>query len=399
MCDTLYKHFPSGESLFLKNSDRSPNEPNLLMYYERRKAGPALKCTYITIPDSDAYQVILVKPSWIWGAEMGINEFGVAIGNEAVWTHSQGKKVEKLLGMDLLRLGLERGKTALEAMNVIISLLKEYGQGGNGGFDKPFYYDNSFLIADNDTGYILETAGKNYVFKKVNEGNISNRLSIDEGDFRKKNSDPIFNFFSGSKNRSLMGEKALSRMESLDKGAAFDLLRSHEEGTTSKKLYQSGSLKSLCMHAGGLGDETTGSLAIFYTLKGIEVWSTGSSSPCLSLFKPVLFSFTFGPLHLDKEEALRYWIQREEVKRCVISHQIEEISFKQKEKVLQNSFINDFDGSKESAISIYEREAAFYASYNEIVKSFDASKMPKYWKNQQTSFLANPFAVSYKEHR
>lgn len=41
----------------------------------------------------------------MWGAEMGANDKGVVIGNEAVWTkmNSPADKEEKLLGMDLLR--------------------------------------------------------------------------------------------------------------------------------------------------------------------------------------------------------------------------------------------------------------------------------------------------------
>lgn len=50
------------------------------------------------------YAVILSKPSWMWGAEMGSNEHGVCIGNEAVWTKIDADITEKLLGMDLVRL-------------------------------------------------------------------------------------------------------------------------------------------------------------------------------------------------------------------------------------------------------------------------------------------------------
>jgi secernin len=41
----------------------------------------------------------------MWGAEMGANEQGVCIGNEAVWTKLNGPEdlKKKLLGMDLLR--------------------------------------------------------------------------------------------------------------------------------------------------------------------------------------------------------------------------------------------------------------------------------------------------------
>ena len=41
----------------------------------------------------------------MWGAEMGANDQGVVIGNEAVWTKEGGPQdlEEKLLGMDLVR--------------------------------------------------------------------------------------------------------------------------------------------------------------------------------------------------------------------------------------------------------------------------------------------------------
>ena len=70
--------------------------------------------------------MVLSKPAWMWGAEMGANEHGVAIGNEAVWNRLSDPvydAVPRLLGMDLLRLGLERGRTAYEALQVITTLL------------------------------------------------------------------------------------------------------------------------------------------------------------------------------------------------------------------------------------------------------------------------------------
>ena len=50
--------------------------------------------------------------------------------------------------MDLLRLGLERGKTAFSALQVIINLLEEFGQGGNCGLHTSTYYNNAYELLD-----------------------------------------------------------------------------------------------------------------------------------------------------------------------------------------------------------------------------------------------------------
>lgn len=78
---------------------------------------------------------------------MGANECGVVIGNEAVWTSIPYNNTG-LLGMDLVRLGLERGKTAYQALKLITELLEEYGQGGNCAEHFAMGYHNSFIIVD-----------------------------------------------------------------------------------------------------------------------------------------------------------------------------------------------------------------------------------------------------------
>lgn len=47
--------------------------------------------------------MVLSRPSWLWGAEMGANEHGVCVANEAVVTREPASESEALLGMDLVR--------------------------------------------------------------------------------------------------------------------------------------------------------------------------------------------------------------------------------------------------------------------------------------------------------
>jgi secernin len=138
-------------------------------------------CTWIDVPQAaHTHAVLLSRPWWMWGAEMGANEHGVVIGNEAVFTTAEpGDKA--LLGMDLLRLALERADTAEAAVSVMVELLEHHGQGGPCSYERPeFSYDNSFLVADPDGAFVLETAGSRWATEVVTGPgrSISNGLTI-----------------------------------------------------------------------------------------------------------------------------------------------------------------------------------------------------------------------------
>ena len=194
MCDTLValgNSTEDGSIIFGKNSDRPFNEVQLITYSPKMsfEKGDKLKCTYIEIPQvSETNATLLSQPYWIWGAEMGANEYGVVIGNEAVYTHEKLRS-SGLLGMDLLRLSLERGKTAKEAIEIMIELLEKHGQGGGCAYDDPnWMYHNSFIIADTKEAFVFETADRWWIVEKVkNIRSISNNLTIrGKGDMRKK---------------------------------------------------------------------------------------------------------------------------------------------------------------------------------------------------------------------
>ena len=138
MCDTMVavgSATKSGNVIFAKNSDREPNESQIMLRIPRKKYDlsicPKLKTTYIEIEQVEqTNEIVISKPSWMWGCEMGFNEHSVIIGNEAVFT-KEAYGEESLVGMDMIRLALERTKTAKEAVEYLIFLLNRYGQGGN----------------------------------------------------------------------------------------------------------------------------------------------------------------------------------------------------------------------------------------------------------------------------
>lgn len=175
-------------TLFGKNSDRPSEEEHEVVYFPAQvyEKGARVRCTYVEVDQaSSTCAVVLSRPRWLWGCEMGANEYCVVGGNEAVSSLLSRELggARRLLGMDLLRLALERGRTAQEASQVCAALLETYGQGGGcAEDDDDWTYENSFLFADSLEAYVLETAGvRHWACERVLPGkhrNISNSLSI-----------------------------------------------------------------------------------------------------------------------------------------------------------------------------------------------------------------------------
>ena len=129
-------------------------------------------------------------PTWLWGAEHGVNEHRVAIGNEKVWTIDDAASAPPaLLGMDLVRLALERAADRGRGLDVLTGLLTHHGQGGSGEQDHDEPYFSSFLLADPTGGWIVETSGRTWAARPVGPGAaISNRISL-EADWTRASAD------------------------------------------------------------------------------------------------------------------------------------------------------------------------------------------------------------------
>lgn len=294
MCDTLVTLTDEG-IMFAKNSDRDVNEAQYLDWIPAmdHAAGSALRCTWIDVPQVEHTRAVLLsRPWWIWGAEMGANDAGVVVGNEAVFTSSsvrRGRKHERaLLGMDLLRLGLERAATAHEAVGVMVDMLERYGQGGPHSHDHTnFTYDNSFLVTDGRTAIVLETAGRQWATEEVPAGttrSISNLLTIEP--FAAQHGDRL-------RTRIGNGRIRCSRTSGVASGATgvadiAHALRSHDGDTRLEYSPISGAMTSPCMHVGGLVTSSqTVSSWISDLRHGVQHWTTATAAPCLSVFKPV----------------------------------------------------------------------------------------------------------------
>ena len=94
MCDT-FGLITKSNKIFAKNSDRSPNEPQVIQFIKKHKnKNKEVKLTYITIDEvKEVNSILISRPSWMWGAEMGVNEYGLCIGNEAIFTKGKYKAV------------------------------------------------------------------------------------------------------------------------------------------------------------------------------------------------------------------------------------------------------------------------------------------------------------------
>jgi dipeptidase len=179
VCDTLCVVGPAG-TLFAKNSDRPPREAQVVEALPAHAPGGMRRTQYIELADPGTAALLASRPTWLFGCEHGVNQHRVAIGNEKVWTVDDARAAPPaLIGMDLVRLALERATTADDALAHLTALLAEHGQGGSGEEEHDEPYFSSFLIADPHGGWVVETSGRTWAAMPVGDGAaISNRISL-----------------------------------------------------------------------------------------------------------------------------------------------------------------------------------------------------------------------------
>lgn len=282
MCDVLVALAAAtdlGATLFAKNSDRPPQERQVVEWSPPRGDTAAVQCTHVPVPPhaADTLACVLSRPEWCWGAEHGVNEAGVAVGNTTVFTTLDPRSFPPALtGMDLVRLALERAATAAAAVELITGLIESVGQGGSGHdplvapLGRPYW--NAFLVADPVTAYVIDTSGREWAAEEVTAATggraISNRTSIPAFDAAHRHPrqpvDRLVNPRWHASQRVLAARPV--KVESL-----VAHLRSHD--TYGDPGW------SVCMHVEGVETTTSSMVAVLRANGASEIWAL-TGSPC-----------------------------------------------------------------------------------------------------------------------
>jgi len=343
----------SGHMILAKTSDVAYYECEPFMRWEggTHKPGEVIELQYQKIPQVErTYTVLGASQFWLWGAEQAINEHGVAIAAEAVFSKEwretlnkakRGEKVERgILGISLVRLALERGKTAREVLDVMGEFIEKYGQWGSGlaGYgDLDGSFDLSYIIADGKEAWILEAVGHEWAAKQIKKGvaNISNYLTIrgdwdlcsdnmvqnaidkgwwpadkrEEFDFALAYSDPETqlapNLIRGKRVAQLIKEKE----GDIDVEWMFRISRDHLEGTFLEGPYFNAAIPdflTICMHHSpanftwGITASTNVFVLPDEDADIVPVAYYAADVPCCSVFVPFYADGTKMPAGVDK---------------------------------------------------------------------------------------------------
>lgn len=283
MCDLLCA-LPSatdGVTLFAKNSDRPPDERQVIEWLPPRTDAMTTRATHVELPahDGPTLGIIGSRPAWGWGLEHGVNTAGLAAGNATIYTTLDPRSFpDALTGMDIVRLVLERAPDADRAVSVLADLLATVGQGGSGHAAQRRPYWSSFLLADPRRAFVVETSGNvGAVEEVVDVWAISNRTTIPA--FTAEHAHPRQPVDTLVQPRLDASCRVLQRrpvtVESLQAH-----LRSHDAGSDGW---------TVCMHVDGPEhrEATTSSIVAELPLEGPPVAHVLLGSPCAGTYRQV----------------------------------------------------------------------------------------------------------------
>ena len=370
----------TGATIYAKNSDRPVNEAQPMCFFPAKDypEGAEVKCTFICVPQvKHTYACIGSKPSVFFGFEHGINEYGVIIGNEQV----SGKEIPELqwglIGMDILRLALERSKTAEEAVGIIGNLLETYGTGGDPNTRIP-QFNSNFIIADAKDAYLFESHQRSWVAKKVDSvGYLSNCYSIEEYDFIGDNvteeaikkgwlkegqnfnpakawtiDDCVFGESEGFVRYARLN-KLMKRKTSLTLKNMMNNLRDHYDGEVlGQTIFSpvSSKIPTICSHPGGLSGCASAASVVAEIRSDVPrelrftYWGS-MAPPCCSIFRP-FYNIDWLPEDLQKAASLyddksQWWLFIELERYIALSYDELSPVVKEEFNIKENEFIEE----------------------------------------------------------
>jgi hypothetical protein len=345
---------------------------------------------------------------------MGANEHGLAIGNEAVFTRVPAEDGAPL-GMDLLRDALERCKDADDALDRITWRIAREGQTGAGFRNKRLRYHNAFLLADARHAWLLETAGRFWAalwirngirtasnvlsigvdYTKVGPGTIEGARSLgfarrgETFDFRRAFAAPLVGWLTGGDVRRACTATALA---SGDAGVV-DLARALRDHG-GKRPSAGTRIVAPCAHASWIptrdSGQTTGSMISILREGGTRHFFTGTSTPCLSVFKPMPLGrgrVDTGPAPREEgydDESL-FW-RHERLQRAVLeSYDRRRASFEGERVAFETSVLSETDATATRASEIFAEHRERVRGWHETAVTSGRSRPSitgAWWRRQ-----------------
>lgn len=395
-CTTMVargKATKDGNTIFAKNSDRPINEAQPLRFFPAQdyQKGEEVQCSFITIPQVEhTYACIGSQPHVFFGFEHGINEHGLMIGNEQVSGRELPERRWGLIGMDILRLALERADSAQKAIQVIADLLERIGTGGDPSY-RISAFNSNYIISDSKETYLFESHQRDWVAKKVESvGYLSNCYSIfDDYDLVSKNAidvaitkgwsapDKKFNaahswtaddcIFAESEGfvRYERLKTLMHKSEPITTEIMMNNLRDHYQDTFLSSLGYSpaaAKIPCICSHPGGISGCVTAASAVTIIRndvpKELKFTYWGSMAPpCCSIFRPY-YNIDWLPEDLQMAKALynekdQWWIFTELERYIALNYNTFAPKVKSSFKSLEKEFLQEaehiessYDGNK-----------------------------------------------------
>jgi hypothetical protein len=376
MCDTfvaLGNSTANGSVLLAKSADTEVNEAQHFLRLPAREypEGAQVRVTHRVIPQARrTYEALIDKSFWLYGGEIGANEHGVAVGNEAVFS-TLASEGDGVVLIDLLRLILERCATRHEAVDLVAQMLAEFGQGGNCELRGNSHFDGSFIVSDRTGAVVIETAGRQWAAREVKSvGSISNGYTIgsdwDRSSMQASNgTNPDFGGLVGDpeKTRCVAAvERQHSSREFLEarKGritvrTMADLLRYTGPGAYTPLDGEAPT--RICMHAAPYDFrlwQATGALIADTRGDDVMVWVTATSGTDLSIFKPAFFGIDLpdlGPMPREYFTPGAYWWKHEFLHRRAMSDYDRVMpEIRGAFEVLEDEFIRDSETARRGGL-------------------------------------------------